>query len=64
MWEQELMAMREDKADLRARLYLLEKERAALELRLSSQDTQRQAQAASIMHLQSQLQELEVNSKV
>lgn len=56
--------MREDKADLRARLYLLEKERAALELRLSSQDTQRQAQAASIMHLQSQLQELEVNSKV
>ncbi|XP_068082210.1 colorectal mutant cancer protein isoform X2 [Anabrus simplex] len=56
---QELMAMREDKAELRARVYLLEKERAAVELKLSSQEAQQTAQMATIQHLQSQLQETE-----
>ncbi|XP_049785034.1 colorectal mutant cancer protein isoform X1 [Schistocerca cancellata] len=56
---QELMAMREDKAELRARVYLLEKERASLELKLSSMDAHHAAQLATIQHLQSQLQETE-----
>lgn len=49
--------MREDKAELRARVFLLEKERASLELRLSSQDGHQAAQMATIEHLQSQLLE-------
>ncbi|KDR23021.1 hypothetical protein L798_02176, partial [Zootermopsis nevadensis] len=56
---QELMAMREDKADLRARVYLLEKERSALELKLSSQEAHQAAQQATVQHLQAQLQDVE-----
>ncbi|PSN36345.1 Colorectal mutant cancer protein [Blattella germanica] len=56
---QELMAMREDKAELRARVYLLEKERSALELKLSSQEAHQAAQQATVQHLQSQLQDAE-----
>lgn len=56
---QELMAMREDKAELRARVYLLEKERASLELKLSSLDAHQAAQLTTIQHLQIQLQETE-----
>ena len=54
--------MREDKAELRARVFLLEKERASLELRLNSQDGHQAAQMATIEHLQSQL--LEAQQKV
>ncbi|GFG35636.1 hypothetical protein Cfor_02558 [Coptotermes formosanus] len=56
---QELMAMREDKAELRARVYLLERERSALELKLSSQEAQQAAQQATVQHLQAQLQDVE-----
>ncbi|XP_046432887.1 colorectal mutant cancer protein isoform X2 [Neodiprion fabricii] len=56
---QELMAMREDKAELRARVFLLEKERATIELKLGVQDTQIAAQYAAILHLQEQLRDME-----
>ncbi|XP_050462956.1 colorectal mutant cancer protein isoform X3 [Cataglyphis hispanica] len=56
---QELMAMREDKAELRARVFLLEKERATIELKLNARDTQIAAQHATIQHLQSQLSDAE-----
>ena len=51
--------MREDKAELRARVYLLERERSALELKLSSQEAQQAAQQATVQHLQAQLQDVE-----
>ena len=51
--------MREDKAELRARVYLLEKERSALELKLSSQEAHQAAQQATVQHLQGQLQDAE-----
>ena len=53
------MAVREDKAELRARVYLLERERSALELKLSSQEAQQAAQQATVQHLQAQLQDVE-----
>ncbi|XP_017889893.1 colorectal mutant cancer protein isoform X2 [Ceratina calcarata] len=56
---QELMAMREDKAELRARVFLLEKERATIELKLNARDTQIAAQHAAIEHLQGQLADTE-----
>ncbi|XP_047351395.1 colorectal mutant cancer protein isoform X1 [Vespa velutina] len=56
---QELMAMREDKAELRARVFLLEKERATIELKLNAQETQIAAQHAAIEHLQGQLNDTE-----
>ncbi|XP_063231776.1 colorectal mutant cancer protein isoform X2 [Bacillus rossius redtenbacheri] len=56
---QELMATREDKAELRARAYLLEKERASLELKLAAQEAQQAAQLAAAQHLRAQLQEAE-----
>lgn len=51
--------MREDKAELRARVFLLEKERATIELKLGVQDTQIAAQYAAILHLQEQLRDME-----
>ncbi|XP_033219789.1 colorectal mutant cancer protein isoform X4 [Belonocnema kinseyi] len=56
---QELMAMREDKAELRARVFLLEKERATIELKLGARDAQLAAQHAAIQHLQTQLADTE-----
>ncbi|XP_063979166.1 colorectal mutant cancer protein isoform X1 [Diachasmimorpha longicaudata] len=56
---QELMAMREDKAELRARVFLLEKERATVELKLNARDAQIAAQHAAIQHLQGQLTDTE-----
>lgn len=53
------MAMREDKAELRARVFLLEKERATIELKLNARDTQIAAQHATIQHLQGQLSDAE-----
>lgn len=53
------MAMREDKAELRARVFLLEKERATIELKLNAQETQIAAQHAAIEHLQGQLNDTE-----
>lgn len=51
--------MREDKAELRARVFLLEKERATIELKLNARDTQITAQHAAIEHLQGQLSDTE-----
>ncbi|XP_048513861.1 colorectal mutant cancer protein isoform X3 [Athalia rosae] len=61
---QELMAMREDKAELRARVFLLEKERATIELKLGVQDTQIAAQYAAILHLQEQLGDMEATPAI
>ena len=51
--------MREDKAELRARVFLLEKERATIELKLNARDVQITAQNAAIQHLQGQLEDTE-----
>ncbi|GLG94549.1 Uncharacterized protein GBIM_01746 [Gryllus bimaculatus] len=49
---QELMAVREERAELRARLFLMEKDKAALDLRLGAQELQ-------LQQLQAQLQDLQ-----
>ncbi|XP_060719060.1 colorectal mutant cancer protein isoform X2 [Tachysurus vachellii] len=54
---QELMAMKEEIAEMKAQLYLLEKEKKALELKLSSQETKEQAYLVQIEHLKSELEE-------
>lgn len=54
---QELMAMREDKTDLRARVYLLERERESLELKLATLQSQQQAHLATIQHLEAQIED-------
>ena len=56
---QELMAMREEKADLRAQVHLLEKEKKALDLIISSQQAQEQALKTHIQHLQDELENQE-----
>ena len=53
---QELMAMREEKADLRAQVHLLEKEKKALDLIISSQQAQEHALKTHIQHLQDELE--------
>ncbi|XP_022253038.1 colorectal mutant cancer protein-like isoform X2 [Limulus polyphemus] len=57
---QELMAIKEEKAELKAQVYLLEKEKGALELRLSSQEAQEQAYLVHIEHLKTELKEQEL----
>lgn len=54
---QELMAMREERAELRAQLFLLEKEKTSLELRLQSHETQEEAYKARINYLKSEIQD-------
>uniref|UniRef100_A0A8C5SGY2 MCC regulator of WNT signaling pathway n=1 Tax=Laticauda laticaudata TaxID=8630 RepID=A0A8C5SGY2_LATLA len=54
---QELMAMKEEMAELKAQLYLLEKEKKALELKLSSREAQEQAYLVHIEHLKSEVEE-------
>ncbi|XP_076323234.1 colorectal mutant cancer protein-like isoform X2 [Tachypleus tridentatus] len=56
---QELMAVKEEKAELKAQVYLLEKEKGALELRLSSHEAQEQAYLVHIEHLKTELKEQE-----
>ena len=56
---QELMAMREEKADLRAQVHLLEKEKKSLELIISSQQAQEHALKTHIQHLQDELENQE-----
>ena len=53
---QELMAMREEKADLRAQVHLLGKEKKSLELIISSQQAQEHALKTHIQHLQDELE--------
>ncbi|KAF4803512.1 colorectal mutant cancer protein isoform X2 [Turdus rufiventris] len=54
---QELMAMKEEMAELKAQLYLLEKEKKALELKLSTREAQEQAYLVHIEHLKSEVEE-------
>ncbi|XP_063067086.1 colorectal mutant cancer protein [Engraulis encrasicolus] len=54
---QELMAMKEEMAELKAQLYLLEKEKKALELKLSTREAQEQAYLVHIEHLKAELEE-------
>ncbi|KAG8598157.1 hypothetical protein GDO81_002512 [Engystomops pustulosus] len=54
---QELMAMKEEMAELKAQLYLLEKEKKAMELKLSTRDAQEQAYLVHIEHLKSEVEE-------
>ncbi|XP_076311580.1 colorectal mutant cancer protein-like isoform X2 [Tachypleus tridentatus] len=56
---QELMAIKEEKAELKAQVYLLEKGKGSLELRLSSQEAQEQAYLVHIEHLRTELKEQE-----
>ncbi|MFT7798064.1 colorectal mutant cancer protein [Arapaima gigas] len=54
---QELMAMKEEMAELKSQLYLLEKEKKALELKVSTQEAQEQAYLVRIEHLKSDFEE-------
>ncbi|RXG57515.1 Usher syndrome type-1C protein-binding protein 1 [Armadillidium vulgare] len=54
---QELTAIREDRAELRAQVYLLEREKTGLELRVGTCEAQAAAYVATIDHLKSQLNE-------
>ncbi|KAL4216354.1 hypothetical protein ACF0H5_024081 [Mactra antiquata] len=55
---QELMAMKEEKAELKAQNYLLEKEKRSLELKLNSMESQEQAYIVQIDHLKSECTEI------
>ncbi|XP_076866919.1 LOW QUALITY PROTEIN: colorectal mutant cancer protein [Brachyhypopomus gauderio] len=54
---QELMAMKEEMAELKAQLYLLEKEKAALDLKVRAREAQEQAYLVHIEHLKAELEE-------
>lgn len=54
---QELMALKEEKAELKAKNYLIEKEKKALELKITSRDAQEQAYLVHIEHLKSEMQD-------
>ncbi len=54
---QELQALKEDRAELKHRIYMLEKEKRALELKLSSREAQEQAYIVHIEHLKSEVKE-------
>ncbi|XP_052267563.1 colorectal mutant cancer protein-like isoform X2 [Dreissena polymorpha] len=54
---QELMAVKEEKADLKAQTYLLEKEKRSLELRLGSMQSQEAAYLVQIEHLKAEVTE-------
>ncbi|GFT60433.1 colorectal mutant cancer protein [Trichonephila clavipes] len=54
---QELMAIKEEKAEFKAQVYLLEKEKTSLELQLNSREAQEQAYLVQIEHFKSELQE-------
>lgn len=54
---QELMALKEEKAELKAKNYLIEKEKKALELKITSRDAQEQAYLVHIEHLKSEMRD-------
>ncbi|KAK3710668.1 hypothetical protein QZH41_011012 [Actinostola sp. cb2023] len=54
---QELMSLKEEKAELKARNYLIEKEKKALELKINSRDAQEQAYLVQIEQLKSEVKE-------
>lgn len=53
----QLVIYQEEMAELKAQLYLLEKEKKALELKLSSREAQEQAYLVHIEHLKSEVEE-------
>uniref|UniRef100_T1JC16 Harmonin-binding protein USHBP1 PDZ-binding domain-containing protein n=1 Tax=Strigamia maritima TaxID=126957 RepID=T1JC16_STRMM len=57
---QELMAIKEEKVELKAQVYLLERERASLELQIRSLEAQEQAHISHIDHLKSEMREQEL----
>ena len=57
--QQELMASRESEADLRAKVYLLEKEKANLDLMLADRVSIEQVLRGHIQHLQEELGQVE-----
>ncbi|XP_077997044.1 colorectal mutant cancer protein-like isoform X2 [Glandiceps talaboti] len=57
---QELNAVKEEKAELKAQNYLLEKEKKAIELKLSTREAQEQAYLVHIEHLKSEVKEKEL----
>ncbi|XP_071140232.1 colorectal mutant cancer protein-like isoform X1 [Mytilus edulis] len=56
---QELMAIKEEKAELKSHNYLLEKEKRSIELRLSGKEAQEQAYYVQIEHLKGEVRDLE-----
>ncbi len=54
---QEIAALKEEKAELKAQYYLLEKEKKAAELKMSSRDAREMAYLAQIDHLKSEVQD-------
>lgn len=56
---QELMAMREERSDLRAQLFASERERKAAELRHGALEASHRAAQAALRHLQAQLADTE-----
>lgn len=55
---QELMAMREDKTEWRNRVFLLAKEKSALDLKLNSKEAQERAFLAHVDHLKAEVRDL------
>ncbi|XP_032228543.1 colorectal mutant cancer protein isoform X2 [Nematostella vectensis] len=54
---QELMALKEERAELKAKNYLVEKEKKALELKINSREAQEQAYLVQIEHLKSEVKD-------
>ena len=54
---QELQALKEERAELKHRIFMLEKEKKALELKLSSREAQEQGYIAHIEYLKSEVRE-------
>ena len=59
LFHQELMAMREERADLRAQVYVMDQEKKSLELLINSQKSQETALKTHIQHLQEELENQE-----
>ncbi len=57
--QQELMASREERADLRAKVYLLEKEKTGLDLAIADRISMEQILRSHVQHLQEELGHLE-----
>lgn len=53
------MGLREDKAELLSKLFMLEKDKNALEVKLKYVETQQRAQSATLKNLQGQLKDTE-----
>ena len=56
---QELMSIREERSDLRARVFLLEREKKSMELFINSQQAQESALKSHLLYLQTELERQE-----